>query len=161
MATPGTEQWARLHYGPPCVGPHRTIKFFGRNVTVHAKAARGFRRIERVFKNKAPEYHRHLLKQTDIWTYNCRKIGSTTTYSNHAWPIAADLDSAENSQGRPYKDCPIWKRARKAVLQLEKEGVVRWGGRYSNPDPMHFEIVLTPEQLKARYYWNGRRKPRR
>lgn len=158
MASPGTEAWARSAYGAPCHQPIVTIDFLGRNVTVNKKCQRHFKRLARIFAEKSPNYAVQIDDFLDDWGYACRKIGSSSTYSNHAFGIAIDIDATKNVQGRRYQDTLIWKRAADSVLQAEREGF-RWGGRYSTtPDAMHFETLLTPAQINARYYRNGRRK---
>jgi hypothetical protein len=158
--TPGSEQWARIHYGAPCRGPHKTIKIFGRNMTVHKKAVRGFRRIDRVFRKNVPAYYKTICQNPDSGAYNCRVIAGTSVYSNHAWPIAVDLRWSANARDGNYRS-EMRNRGMAAVSKLKDEGLVRWGGDFSSPDDMHLEIVLTPEQLRQRYYWTGHRKFRK
>jgi hypothetical protein len=40
------------------------------------------------------------------------------------------------------------------VEEWEREGGA-WGGRFSRPDPMHFETHLTPKEIRARYRPDG------
>lgn len=161
MAIPGTAQWALEVYGAKCSAAEQTqVKIFGRMLTVHKGAKRFFRRLDRIFAYKAPGYYALICRSSDVSTYSCRVIAGTSTPSNHSWPIAIDLRSAENGRTADPDETKseMWKRAREAVLQAEREEF-RWGGRYGSPDPMHFEPLVTPEQLKRRYFWNGRRKP--
>lgn len=146
------------HYDAPCTAPLKVIEIFDRNIGVHPEAVRAFRRLDRVFKRNARKYWKHLKHQADTGAYNCRKIGGTNTWSNHAFATAIDIDWNENGYGKDPFDCPIWKRGRRAVRKLEKEGVFRWGGRYRTPDAMHFEVMLTPAELKKKYKKDGRRK---
>lgn len=158
MATRGSAAWMRLHYGVPCKQDMVPVKMFGRDVYVHKDAARAFKRLDRVFKIHAYRYWKHLKSQKDIGAYNCRVIAGTTTYSNHSWATAVDIDWQENGYGVDAFNCPMWKRARRAVRKLEKEGLFRWGGRYRTPDPMHFEVMKTPAEIRNSVTKTGTRK---
>ena len=168
MSTPGTEAWVRETYGLPCTAELVEIKFCGkRNVKVNKKCARHFIRLGDIFEELAPAYAKQIDDFYDDWTYVCRKIAGTDVYSNHSWGIAIDIDATRNARnGGSYVDSAIWQGARKAVVQAEKEGF-RWGGRYSNPDEMHFEVLATPAQLrrwytrKGKLTWVGRRRLKR
>lgn len=159
MSTPGTQEWAYEVFGAPCKQPIVSMDFCGRSVTVNKKVRRHFKRLARIFQEKAPNYARHIDDFLDDWGYACRQIAGTSVWSNHSWGIAIDIDATRNARnGGPYTDSAIWQGARNAVLQAEEEGF-RWGGRYSNPDEMHFESLLRPAQIRARYDRHG--KPRR
>lgn len=148
----------REKFGPPCQQPIISIDFCGRSVTVNKKAARHFKRLALIFLERAPQYAKHIDDFLDDWGYNCRVIAGTNTYSNHAFGTAIDIDATRNARnGGSYQDSAIWQGAANAVRQAERE-MFRWGGRYSNPDEMHFETLLTPMQIKARYKRDG--KPR-
>lgn len=161
MATPGTEAWARAVYGPPCDTAQMVQVFiFGRNMTVHKKAKRAFLRLDHIFKEKAPKYYRDICRESDSGTYNCRKIAGTDTYSNHAFGLAIDLDWQENARDGDFKS-EMRTRGADVIVQVEKEGFMRWGGRYSSPDDMHFEVVMTLAQLLLRYNLKGERRGRK
>lgn len=159
MAERLSQEWLVTHYGAPCHGPHRTVRIFGRRMAVHAKAARGFRRINRVFREQVPGYHEDICNDPDTGAYNCRKIAGTSVWSTHAWPISIDLDWQENARDGD-KESEMRDRGMPAIRKLESEGLIRWGGRYASPDDMHLEIRLTPAELKARYTWRGTKKKR-
>ena len=61
--------------------------------------------------------------------------GSRTSLSLHAYGAAIDLDPAHNPMG-----CPASAAAMPppVVALFEAEGWA-WGGRFTRPDPMHFE----------------------
>ena len=169
MATPGTQDFGYKYYGNP--GPTGSAQeqiyrknnivsieiVPGRFIAVHKKAKRHFLRLGNILENKAPRYAKTIDNFMDDWGFANRNIGGTSVKSNHAFGIAVDIDATRNAQGKNEFDCPIWKEAKQAVLQAEKEGLC-WGGRYSNPDAMHFETLLRPAQIKARYNRHG--KPR-
>lgn len=154
MATPGTEQWARDNYGAPCTQKIVTINFCGKNVTVNKPVSRHFKRLAQIFREKAPVYAKTIDDFQDDWGYVCKVIAGTTTYSNHAFGLAVDIDATRNARGGTPPLGQIGLKASAAVHQAEREGF-RWGGRYSSPDPMHFESMLTPAQIKARYKRDG------
>lgn len=75
--------------------------------------------------------------------YNPRYISGTTTWSNHAWALAADFNPGAN----PYAwggadDMPAGSAGKAESLGM------RWGGTYSGKrDAMHFEVVVSPARL--------------
>ncbi len=66
--------------------------------------------------------------------YNPRNIAGTNTPSQHSFGRAIDVNWSENPRGAPGK-----MPADIARQLAEKHGFV-WGGDWSNPDPMHFEV---------------------
>lgn len=64
--------------------------------------------------------------------------------SYHAWGIAIDLNRSQNPEGLPSHQDP------RLVETLVRWGF-RWGGIWSRPDPMHFELpnVLLPAARTA------------
>lgn len=71
------------------------------------------------------------------WGYACRKISGSSTWSNHAWGLAVDLNAPKNPYGsRLVTDMPSWMPA------LWKSYGFRWGGDYrNNKDAMHYEFM--------------------
>jgi hypothetical protein len=67
--------------------------------------------------------------------YNYRNIAGTNRLSNHAYGRALDVNWNDNARGTPGKIDPTLART-----LAQKHGMV-WGGDWSNPDPMHFEIA--------------------
>lgn len=65
--------------------------------------------------------------------------GSRTTLSRHSWGTAFDVNAAWNGLGRvpALRDAP--GSVRGLVPAAERLGWV-WGGRWSRPDGMHFEL---------------------
>lgn len=66
--------------------------------------------------------------------YNPRNIAGTSTPSQHAYGRAVDVNWTDNPRGKAGM-IP----ADKARALATKYGMT-WGGDWSNPDPMHFEI---------------------
>jgi hypothetical protein len=67
--------------------------------------------------------------------YNYRNIAGTNRLSNHAYGRALDVNWNENARGTKGKIDPTLART-----LAQKHGLV-WGGDWSNPDPMHFEVA--------------------
>lgn len=132
-------------------------RFRGAYIYVAKGAAPCFRFLRRQFKKSAPHYYKHIDDFADDWGQACRPIAGTDIPSKHAYGLAADVDATKNYQGLTYTSSPIWKYAREVVLAWEAIGNA-WGGRFSNPDPMHFEVRLTPAQIRAKLKKNGKRK---
>ncbi len=97
------------------------------------------------------------------WGFACRAISGTKRSSNHSQACAIDLDAPEN----PYASAAVHAaphalRKRVAgrllrttmpddVVAIAERWGFAWGGLYANkPDPMHFEIALTPAQAAKR-----------
>jgi D-alanyl-D-alanine carboxypeptidase len=151
----GTPSWAAEHYGNPDSPGFKnrnivTLEFLGRTMFVHRKAMRHFLRLERLFEARAPDYALGVAYGTlDDWSYDNRgQRGAEGAKSNHAFGLAVDINALTNVQGTPG-DMPL-----DVVLQWELEGG-DWGGDWTNPDPMHFETHLTPEEIRARYRKDG------
>jgi hypothetical protein len=115
--------------------------------------------------------------------YNNRLISGSSNWSNHAWGHACDIDSG--TWPRPQSgttpatgsdtDYLNWLAARgisttqwsklKAVGQKSpstsfistgnNQRIFRWGGEWTNRDPMHFEICCTPDDLRTGVKYKG------
>lgn len=74
-------------------------------------------------------------------------IPGSDVYSNHSSGTACDINSSRHPwHRRTYK--PFKKRK---IRKLAAKFGLRWGGDYKNSvDEMHFEVVETPAQVKAR-----------
>ena len=92
----------------------------------------------RVERGKGPLYA--------VGACNKRYIAGTTTWSNHSWALAMDLNSRENPYAYGgYTDFPVT-----ATRALCKEFGFRWGYDYTGKkDAMHFEYMGTPAAAAA------------
>lgn len=70
----------------------------------------------------------------DDWSFNSRPIRGTNKPSNHSWGLAIDIDATKYPQGQRRNQPPGW------VIDLFEKYGFEYGGRWSNPDPMHFEF---------------------
>ena len=78
-------------------------------------------------------------------------VNDPTVWSNHASATAFDYNWVEHPNGEPAVEnwTPVQIEEIHKILD-EVDGAVRWGGDYvTTPDPMHFEINVTPEQLEG------------
>lgn len=80
------------------------------------------------------------------WGYACRPIAGTTQPSNHSQGTAIDINAPTNPRRADHRfasDMPAW------MVNLWTGHGFRWGGRFSWPDPMHFEFMGTTSQAHA------------
>ena len=99
------------------------------------------------------------LKLGQCSTYNCRPVKlvgggySSKTWSNHSWGLAVDINSLDYPQGyKPPSGDPIWRVAQRIVDEIRTASgarIFRWGGTWSTPDAMHFEICASASAIKA------------
>lgn len=148
------EKW----YGLPCRQEIVSIRIFGTDAPLNIKTHRLWLRLEDIFREHNPHYLKEDIKRDrNEWFYVCRPIAGTNAYSKHSWGIAGDLEASENNQGVLFFKTEIWRKGSESILQSEKEGFT-WGGRFSNPDAMHWEVAVSPGWIRRRYHPNG--KPR-
>jgi hypothetical protein len=85
----------------------------------------------------------------DDWAYAYRNVRlSDSELSNHASGTAIDLNATKHPLGAQNT---FTKQQAATIRELCKKYGIRWGGDYSKrKDEMHFEIIETPEQVKAR-----------
>lgn len=98
------------------------------------------------------EYHRRVepIKPAGCWGWNVRLIGDGPDWSNHAAACAWDLNAPDNPDGAPPRKVMTPAQIDQChALERESDGVLRWGGDWSDPDPMHWEVVGTPAQAAA------------
>lgn len=82
-------------------------------------------------------------------TFNPRKIRNSNRVSRHTFATAIDVNAAEN----PFHQ-PVAARGTRGSLHEVAEVLdlfgFAWGGNFSNPDGMHFEIakVLTKQECE-------------
>ena len=69
--------------------------------------------------------------------FNIRRKRGGSNYSLHSWGLAVDINAAWNRFGK----IPTMSDA--LVKAFEDAGFL-WGGRWSKPDGMHFQIARLP-----------------
>ena len=87
--------------------------------------------------------------QIDDWAYAYRDVrGSDSVLSNHSSGTAIDLNATKHPLGAQNT---FTKQQTRVIRELTEKYGLRWGGDYSKrKDEMHFEIVETPDEVKAR-----------
>lgn len=126
-------------------GEFADVQFFGRGVGgVPAPAVDAFKALEAALKASGYQPRRS-------WSNKCRKIANSERYSLHSYGIAIDIDAIENPQssGSPYSG-KIQKSHVDAVLSIRNTSGDRiwvWGGTWSTPDRMHFQLDQGPTSV--------------
>lgn len=153
---PGTAEW-RGEYWSACEDADLEVVSF--SVGVRLAVARDAREaFDALFDTMAA--HRYPVRPDTTGTYNCRPVTGGSVLSSHAFGIAVDVnwDTNPYSRERLVTDMPRpMIDSILAIRTVEEVSVWRWGGdwdgRPDTPhsvyDAMHFEIVATPEQLRA------------
>lgn len=84
------------------------------------------------------------------WGWYVKKITGSDVYSNHASGTAWDINADKHPMGKPASDSMSGRQISACrVIVAASEGVLRWGGDFSRPDPMHWEIVGGPSEVNA------------
>ena len=123
------------------------------------------------------ERHNYSIRPADTWGYNCRAITGGSELSLHAFGIALDVNATTNPYVRTPDGRQVRfsrrrsQRARaddvragradtdmtrkmiadiRAIQTAEGRAVFAWGGDFQSvKDAMHFQIDLTPDELRA------------
>ena len=84
------------------------------------------------------------------WGWNAKRISGSDDWSNHASGTAWDINATQHPMGPPVRT-NMSQREIDACHALEAESahVIRWGGDFSRPDPMHWEIRGSRAQVAA------------
>jgi peptidoglycan hydrolase-like protein with peptidoglycan-binding domain len=121
----------------------------GARITVATAAAEAFRALDAVM-----QAHAYAPRVRDTGGYNCRRITGGTSYSLHAFGIAADYNWNSNpyrADGTLVTDMPRAMVRDITAIRTTKGAVVfGWGGDWKKAkDAMHFEVVASPTELRA------------
>lgn len=123
-------------------GQYTDVTFFGKKIGgVPEPAVDAYRALEMALTTVG-------YQPRSRWAYNCRKITGTSSYSLHSAGIAIDIDPKEN----PYTSGDKYSGRLKAthldaVLAIKNrlgDSVWSWGGNWSKPDRMHFQLDQGP-----------------
>ena len=88
-------------------------------------------------------------------TYVCRPIGGTKVYSLHAYALAIDLNPSQNPHRRPLKhNYPPTFITRMEGIRANGKQAIQWGGRWTIPDAMHWQINVAPKDC-INVTWDG------
>lgn len=153
----GTSTW-RDRYWKACeYVPMKVIDFSpGVRLAIDERAEWAFMEMARVFRANG-----YQVRPNVTGTYNCRKVTGGNYLSSHAYGIAIDVNADTNPflSGRHRRlvtDIPT--NVIQEIYAIRTRGgnqVWRWGGDWdsqpdtphSNYDAMHFEIIVTPQEL--------------
>ena len=132
--------WAEYRCNPDKMVPFR---LFNRNVgRVPTLAIPAFQALERALLGTG-------YRPESAWVYNCRPIAGSTSWSLHSYGIAIDIDPALNpyTTGDPFAGGfkPNHIAAVEAIKTTTGEQVWTWGGRWTRPDRMHFQLNVKPD----------------
>jgi hypothetical protein len=103
--------------------------------------------------------HDYLFLESAGGTYNPRQIApepddDPDDWSLHSYGIAIDLNPSKNPYGTTTTDIPEAFRLDVArITTTAGRRVFEWGGGWSTPDPMHFEIDVPPAELADGITW--------
>ena len=86
------------------------------------------------------------LRPGECWGYAYRDVRGGTSLSNHSAACAIDCNAPAHPLGKRGTFSESQVEAIRTIL-LEVFGVVRWGGNFSRPDEMHFEVVGTHAEV--------------
>ena len=89
--------------------------------------------LEKAFKNVND---RGLASQIKTWDgcFNIRKKRGATSMSLHSWGLAIDFNAAWNGFGKTPTMSP-------ELVKCFTDAGLDWGGTWSRPDGMHFQIA--------------------
>jgi hypothetical protein len=121
------------------------VRFFGRKVGgVPAPAVDAYAALERALGSAGYE-------PRSVWAYNCRLIAGTDEPSLHSAGIAVDIDPAQNpyTEGDPFSGRMQRQHVTAALAIRSTQGarIWSWGGNWSKPDRMHFQLDRGPEAI--------------
>jgi len=87
----------------------------------------------------------YLFRESAGGTYNCRNISGSSKKSLHAYAIALDLNPSANPYGKPLRhDFPPAFIAGIDAIRVGGARAFTWGGRWSTPDAMHWQLDVPP-----------------
>lgn len=95
--------------------------------------------------------HGYLFRELAGGTYNCRKVAGSNKWSIHSYGLALDLNPSVNPHKRPltHDYPPAFITAVEQLRTNSGKQVFQWGGRWSMPDAMHWQINCSPADLQT------------
>lgn len=134
---------------PVTAGPQQDRAPLIRDVTVPNGVLAGD--VAVVFRWLAKEYDRRVERLVAGWCWGwfVKPIEGSSVVSNHASGTAVDFNAPANPMGTPTRRSMTADQVAEChALEREAGGVLRWGGDWGRPDPMHWEIVAPPGAVK-------------
>lgn len=141
---------ARAVWSPPCRGPWVTVYPPGAGRWVVRAAAReAFEALAQTFRA-----YGYQTRYADTGGYVCRRTTGSGTHSKHAYGIAVDSNWQSGPYGTRRTDRP--RGLNDAIHRIRTRNgaqVFVNGITFSTPDPMHDEIVCSPQDLARGIDW--------
>lgn len=130
-------------------GSYTDVDFFGRKIGgVPTPAVDAYRAMEEALTSMG-----YLPKSR--WAYNCRKIADSSSYSLHSAGIAIDIDPNENPYSAGDRHSGTIKANHVAAVLAVRNSAGRsvwsWGGNWSTPDRMHFQLDQGPDAVDVNW----------
>lgn len=99
-----------------------------------------------VLLSRALQRHDRGARAHDTWSYACRPIAGTTSWSMHSYGIALDVRATAYPLGVRVTDAALLAAVAEIEAITTPDGwrVWEWGGRWRRPDGMHFEAACPP-----------------
>ena len=93
--------------------------------------------------------HNYLFLETAGGTYVCRTIGGTNVWSLHSYGTAVDLNPSKNPFKKPLTHNYPQGFINDVLALKATDGtpLFRWGGSWSTPDAMHWEVNCPPSAI--------------
>jgi hypothetical protein len=106
--------------------------------------------VHTIFDYLGERFHKEVepITKAHSWGWANRSIRGASTLSNHASGTAVDFNAPKHPLGAWGTFKPAQVTAIRRILK-DLDGVVRWGGEWSRPDEMHFEIVGSASKVAA------------
>lgn len=102
----------------------------------------------------------YLFRESGGGTYNCRNIAGSSNKSIHAYALALDLNPSKNPYRAPLvTDFPDSFIERMEGIRANGKPALQWGGRWSTPDAMHWQINVAPADCKNVSWDKGKDEP--
>ncbi|MGB5758507.1 MAG: peptidoglycan-binding protein [Acidimicrobiales bacterium] len=149
-----TSQLRRI-WAPACKRTLRVVTLHsGAKVSVAVEVVEAFQALDSVMQAFG-----YRPRPADTGAFNCRQITGGTSFSLHAYGIAADI----NWNSNPYRRdnvlvtdmSPEMVAAIKAIRTGNGAPVFGWGGDYrSVKDAMHFEVVASRTEIATGIDWS-------
>lgn len=90
------------------------------------------------------------LIQGECWGWFVKPIEGSNVISNHSSATAWDINATQNPMGVPAaRSLSTGQIAACHAIEAASHGTLRWGGDFTRPDPMHWEIVGSRAQVGA------------
>lgn len=141
-----TQAQKRSLWGPPCQRESLRQYSFGLGIAIiRPEVFPALVHLSRILRahGRGPRAH-------DTWSYACRKIAGTSSWSMHSYGIAVDVRATSYPLGVRVRDAALLAAVAEIEALSTPDGwrVWEWGGRWRRPDGMHFEVAAPPHALK-------------